>query len=70
MAKLDGEQRSNPWWTFVGDSSMTIGGFMAGPIACGRVSESACEPVNLGGLALSALVFTSLGITAFALGGL
>jgi hypothetical protein len=65
MVKLDREQRSAPWWTFTGDQALMIGGFMAGPIVDGRVPSSAVEPINIAGLAVSALVMASLGYTAF-----
>jgi hypothetical protein len=65
MQKLDRGQRSAPWWTFVGDQTLMLGGFMAGPIADGRVSPDLVEPINLAGFVICGLTFASLGYTAF-----
>lgn len=70
MQKLDREQHSAPAWAFVGDSLLAIGGFMAGPLADGRVDESAVQPINIGGFIVTGIVFASLGYTAFKWDGL
>lgn len=65
MQKLDREQRQAPAWAFVGDSLLMVGGFMAGPLADGRVDEAHVEPINIGGFIVSGILFASLGYTAF-----
>jgi hypothetical protein len=65
MQKLDDQQRSAPAWAFVGDSLLMVGGFMAGPLADGRVDQAHVEPINIGGFVVTGIMFASLGYTAF-----
>jgi hypothetical protein len=65
MQKLDDRQHASPSWAFVGDSLLMVGGFMAGPLADGRVDESLVQPLNVGGFVVTGIMFASLGYTAY-----
>jgi hypothetical protein len=65
MQKLDDQQRASPSWAFVGDSLLMVGGFMAGPLADGRVDQAVVAPINIGGFVVTGIMFASLGYTAF-----
>jgi hypothetical protein len=65
MQKLDDAQRGASQWAFIGDSLLMVGGFMAGPLADGRVDEANVQPINIGGFVVMGVMFASLGYTAF-----
>lgn len=56
MARLDREAHRTPWYVPAIDIALFMGGAAAGP-----ATEN--EPINLAGLALTGLVFASLGAT-------
>jgi hypothetical protein len=65
MQQLADEQSGTPRWAFIGDSLLMLGGFMAGPLADGRVDEANVQPINIGGFVVTGVMFASLGYTSF-----
>lgn len=71
MRRLAEERQQAPMWCMLGDMGALIGG--AGALQAARsfnAPEGMVEPINLAGLATSAIVFASLGVSLWRYGHL